>query len=426
MKIDTAHMFTISPCKQIRSMKTVYTIVFLAMGMFAGAQAGKVSIQLKLTDTQTGYFDVTSVAFQNGYQTTFQNSEDVAKVLNNGTSGIQFFTYTSDNTPTAVNGYNALAQTQTIQAGLNLYRNSTYSISVGSLQNIDPTTLVFLHDSETGQYINIQSTPYQFTADSGLNASRFSIRVSSPVGVYTVPADCNNTGGTVSVTIDANSGWKKLVLLDSVGSIAGYNDPIAGPVSFGALGEGNYTVQLFNTESSVNIPVAVQGSSVIAGIILDATTLNVNQPAIFKGMASKASYYTWNMGDGTQISGVANPEYAFLEAGVYEVTLRIANDFGCADTATKTVTVLEATGIANTTEVKPEIYAAGRQLHVKLGKQPMQDTRVNIYNIIGQGMFNTGVNGMDNSYDLTALQPGTYIVRLEQGRNIQTQKIYLP
>lgn len=407
-------------------MKTVYTIVLVALGLFAGAQAGKVSIQIKLTDTQTGYFDVATVAFQNGFQTTFQNSEDIAKVLNNGTSGIQFFTYTSDNTPTAVNGYNALEQTQIVNAGLNLYRNSTYTLSVAGMQNADPTTLIFLHDSETGQYISIHSTPYQFTADSGLNSTRFSIRVSSPVKVYTVPADCNNAAGTVSVTIDANSGWKKLVLLDSVGSIAGYNDPVAGPVSFGALSQGDYTVQLFNSESSVNIPVKVDGNSLKAEILVDAAAVSVNQPTVFKSIAGSAKYYTWDMGDGSTINGIANPEYAYAEAGVYEVTLRVANDYGCVDTATKTVTVIEATGVSTVTNGKTDIYAAGRQLHIKLDAEPKQTTRVNVYNLIGQDVFNAGINNMDNKYDLTALQPGTYLVRFEQGRAVQTQKIYLP
>jgi PKD repeat protein len=406
-------------------MKTVYTLFLVVFCLFASAQADKVSIQLKLTEQHTGSFDLTTIAFQGGYQTTYNVTEDVQKVLNNGTSGAQFFTYSSDNVACAINGYSPLVQTETVSAGVNLYHTANYAISINGSQNVDPTTLIFLIDSETGQTYNLSSGAYQFTADSGLYANRFSVRVSSPVTAYSIPANCSNQAGVVNVAIEGSTGWTKVVLVDSNGSIAGFTEPVAGPVSFGALGEGSYTVQLFNEESNVSLPVVVTGYSLVAGINVATTVVNANQPLLFAGMANKASYYTWNMGDGTTITGVANPEYAFLTPGVYEVTLRIANDFGCSDSATKTITVLEATGITKAEEGKTDVYTTGKILHVKMGKEPVQQTRLSVYNIIGQDVFNAGVEGIDNRFDLTLLEPGTYIVRIEQGRAIQTQKIYI-
>jgi PKD repeat protein len=46
----------------------------------------------------------------------------------------------------------------------------------------------------------------------------------------------------------------------------------------------------------------------------------------------------WDFGDGSQINGVMNPTFAYGQAGVYNVSVRASNSFGCSATDNLTVT----------------------------------------------------------------------------------------
>lgn len=47
----------------------------------------------------------------------------------------------------------------------------------------------------------------------------------------------------------------------------------------------------------------------------------------------------------TEIGGVANPAYAYLQAGVYSVVLTVSNSAGCNYRDSVTVTISSVTGI---------------------------------------------------------------------------------
>ena len=49
--------------------------------------------------------------------------------------------------------------------------------------------------------------------------------------------------------------------------------------------------------------------------------------------------WAWDFGDGSPLNTATEPSHTFLYAGVYDVTLRVYDNFGCGDTLTQQVTV---------------------------------------------------------------------------------------
>jgi gliding motility-associated-like protein len=69
-------------------------------------------------------------------------------------------------------------------------------------------------------------------------------------------------------------------------------------------------------------------------------TANIpNDPVTFTNKSIKATKYNWNFGDGGTTTAVS-PIHDFKATGFYSVTLIATNQYGCADTAVKEITVI--------------------------------------------------------------------------------------
>jgi gliding motility-associated-like protein len=70
----------------------------------------------------------------------------------------------------------------------------------------------------------------------------------------------------------------------------------------------------------------------------------LNTTGTFENYSSGADYYDWDFGDGSTNSSEFEPIHAFptSAAGTYLISLIASTEFGCKDTATRTVIVLES------------------------------------------------------------------------------------
>jgi gliding motility-associated-like protein len=60
----------------------------------------------------------------------------------------------------------------------------------------------------------------------------------------------------------------------------------------------------------------------------------------FYNLSENANYYEWNFGDNSQlVINQINPIHTYGDTGVYEITLLVKNEFGCADTSFKIIKV---------------------------------------------------------------------------------------
>jgi gliding motility-associated-like protein len=81
----------------------------------------------------------------------------------------------------------------------------------------------------------------------------------------------------------------------------------------------------------------------------------INEPVTFtiQNKTPNQTTGTWNFGDGTQVTKVANPtQHTYTTPGTYQVNLTAFNKDGCEDTFTQTITV----GLVNTEVKIPNIF----------------------------------------------------------------------
>jgi len=82
----------------------------------------------------------------------------------------------------------------------------------------------------------------------------------------------------------------------------------------------------------------------------DTTYLNTGALINFNNTSINSISNIWNFGDGFGTSSLLHPNYNYLSAGIYTVSLIATSNSGCLDTAYKSVIVLAGnlvTGIHN-------------------------------------------------------------------------------
>ena len=118
------------------------------------------------------------------------------------------------------------------------------------------------------------------------------------------------------------------------------------PFSFNNFGE--YTISLVNVDTTINCQDTIHTTiNVVEQPEADFTFSPNNEcgqtPISFNsvgGGLTGNTTYSWNFGDGNT-SNNANPTHEYQQGGSYTVTLTVDNGFGCTDTYTETVDVLD-------------------------------------------------------------------------------------
>lgn len=109
---------------------------------------------------------------------------------------------------------------------------------------------------------------------------------------------------------------------------------------------GNYSVTLtvvssFGCQSRLTAPGFVQVfPDPTADFMMSTTSVNDLQPTVeFTNLSSGFSTFQWNFGDGTTNNQEMNPTHTFGDTGTFSAMLITVNQFGCRDTAYKSIEV---------------------------------------------------------------------------------------
>lgn len=111
--------------------------------------------------------------------------------------------------------------------------------------------------------------------------------------------------------------------------------------------DGTYFVSLTATTDdgctftdTLNYPITVYPQPV-AGFSMNPTTTSIFTPEIeFTDLSMGATYYEWDFGD-MNYSNIANPEHYYTDTGTYTVIQIVYNGYGCSDTVSHEVIILE-------------------------------------------------------------------------------------
>ncbi|MBS1509928.1 MAG: PKD domain-containing protein [Bacteroidetes bacterium] len=107
------------------------------------------------------------------------------------------------------------------------------------------------------------------------------------------------------------------------------------------LTQGIYTVKLYITtidgcqDSAVFVNAVTAGNKSFANFDAVPTAQCVGQPIQFNNLTNPSDRWSWDFGDGTGSSSIANPMYTYQDTGHFNIRL-IAWNNGCPDTLIKT------------------------------------------------------------------------------------------
>lgn len=151
----------------------------------------------------------------------------------------------------------------------------------------------------------------------------------------------------------------------------------------------------------------------IASFAQSANLVDLFDPSVqFDNLSSGETEYVWNFNDGSVAETIPSPLHVYADTGCFEVVLRVANQYGCADSTTGNVCVVPFFTLwvpnaftANADEKNPVFKAVG---------EGIKEFEMRIFNRWGQEVFRSkdlyeGWDGTDKSLQAGEAKMDVYV-----------------
>ena len=151
--------------------------------------------------------------------------------------------------------------------------------------------------------------------------------------------------------------------------------------------------------------------------------------ATFTASVQNADSIGWDMGDGTQFSGITDTTYTFPASGTYGVCLTVSNICGSVDTCVEVV--ITGVGIASIDGGSIALFPNPTQSKVTLNLSMLQSSELNVEMIDMSGRsvlreaFGRVSGSFSHRFDLDHLSEGIYLVKIQAGEQVITRKLQI-
>ena len=409
-------------------MKTILAILLLlSLTNIAFATAAKKQAIIRIT-APSGYTDATTVYFDYGVNPAFVANQDAPKVFSTITGEPAIFSMSSDSVKCSINGYSTLASGAIIPIGIKIDVAGAYLFTPAMLSKFDSTTIVILEDRQEHVSIDLVNNFYSVQlTDTGITTGRFFLHVSSAMLASPVTAGCANNDGAINVSGDASILWTNASLYTNNDSLITELNNVSGTFFYSNLPEGDYRLVLYYAGLYVStMPVHVNGNYVVAHIQSLPLSASVNQEITFHALDLNATNCFWDFGDGSQINGITNPTFAFLQPGVFTVLLKCTNTAGCQYSDSVTITVVGyATSVNNVNNDSRNVWANAKTITVVLNEDVKPGAELKIYNLLGQPVYESPITELTSIATLNNETDGYYIVSVLNNNVNSTKSVML-
>ncbi len=403
------------------------TLMFFAFssGLFASQERKTLMLRL---ESPTGNSASTTVYFDEGITPSYNVHEDSKMVFDNIPSIPEIYSFTLDKVACTINGVGTLQTTTQVALGYTVGYAGNYTLSASLISNFDPTCIIKLYDSRLGVTVDLRENFYQVQIDSDdLVDNRFFIQITSPVQYASSPSNCANSGGTITIIPDSSITWDLCQLIDSANQVLQTFNDVTGQITFSGLAAGTYNVVYTYSSYTATNTFFLNGNYVTATIGVPAQPIFAGQDVIFNGVTTNSINYTWDFGDSTIITGVANPTQRYLVPGTYTVNLFSSNNVGCSATAQAIVTVVEnSTGINNPGKSEATVISYGKTVNVNMNDAVIgKDAEILVYNLLGQSVSSLPLTSQSETISMQNQSTGYYLVSIRNSGNINTKRIFI-
>ncbi|MBL7778025.1 MAG: T9SS type A sorting domain-containing protein [Chitinophagales bacterium] len=408
---------------QFRLFLGTVVLAFFPIWLFAAA--GKKEVKIGIINLSSSAYDLTTIYLDYGTSPAYFNLEDAYKVFNPSPVVPQIYSLTTDSVECQNNGYGPFVSTAVIPLGFEVDSGGNYQIFCNLLDNIDPTSIVRLEDKFTGNFYDLRQGTFSFTVShSTKNNSRFVLHISLPPLVSTTDATCSNNDGVIQINQDPSIAWNVCQLYDTTNTLVGSYNNVTGNFQFLGLPEGRYTiVYLYNTYVATQ-SIELNGFYVTNHIGASKVTATVGELVQFFSLTVNATQFFWDFGDGSQIYGIAFPQFNYMAPGNYMVVMRAFNQQGCEAYDTLFITIIEATGVSDVLALSATVYCNESEIIIK--HLPEGNTQIQLFSTTGQLVHEQESKGAATTQISSSFLPkGIYLLHLQNGNALLTKRVIL-
>lgn len=328
----------------------------------------------------------------------------------------------------AIQALPPLTYDRVIEVGLDAATPGGHLLRLSHKENMDGTVTLILEDRLLNRFQNLSDNPnYEFHTDAGNGISRFFIHINPALHISTLDESCAGFDGEITITQPGNKTWN-YILYDSDEQPVASGNGFSGTQSFFGLKAGLYILELTDPYGfHIAKKITLEGRMrVKAGFTPTASIAPADEPIRFVNSSTGATYYEWDFGDGTIVTGVSEPVHAYREAGKYTVTLKASN-CDCAGILSQEITIYKiVSGERSADDVAIRISTIGETLVIHFDNPPGNTAEITVYNAIGQRIYET-ISIVQGALrvDLSAGRSRYCFVRIKTADKVHAAKVFL-
>ena len=408
-------------------MKKIYLVFYLLFIAFLSGFSSPLQkqVELLMQDSASGMSAVTSVLFTYGTSPNYFSSEDIA-LAPDTTGNPQLYSYSLNNVACTFNSYGTLNNTVVLSLGATLVTAGTYTFSMQQFTNFDPASMVFLEDRQLNIFTDLRQSPYKVAlGQTGQISGRFYLHITYPPVATAGASGCSNNDGVINVVEDNSVIWNAVKVYDSLSVLVAIDTNISGSFSFTGLAGGNYRVEFdYGLYAPIQY-VQIQEHQLVTVLSIPTDHGTVGHNMQFYATNSNADQFQWDFGDGSTITGVANPVYAYYIPGTYTVVVNSSNVYGCTAHSDTTVYIDYATSVDEIDGNAVRIITDSKSVRIDIDNVVGGKYEFNVYSISGQVIKTGRISSSDMVLDFAAEATGVYIVSIKSTTSSLSKKVII-
>ena len=409
------------------SMKKISLIFSLMVAVISNAfssSPGK-QVELMVQDSATGLAALAGITFVDGTSPMYIASEDRAFVLQSPDNAPQVYSFSQDNVACSSNSFGSFLSTSVVRLGLVVSDSSSFTFSEQMYTNFDNASMIFLEDRQLNVITDLRQSPYKVFIPAGQTNNRFFLHVTFPPALTTSPAGCLNNDGIIVIRQDSSIVWSACKVFDSTSTMVAIDTNITGNFSFTGLPGGNYRVEFDYANYTPSQSVFVEEHQLMAGLNVSNNHDFVLQNIQFFTAASNATQISWDFGDGSTITGIANPTYFYIYPGVYTARVNCANNFGCTVQADTLMYIDVASAINSIDGNVVKVITDNNTIRIEIDNASASEYNYVVYDLEGQAIKAGAITSGNMLVDMNNRSSGAYVVNLRSSTASLSQKVLI-
>ena len=409
----------------MKKISAIFCLVVIVVSNAFGSPLSK-QVELLLVDSISGMAGVTTVSFVQGTSRNYVPGEDIPFSFQATGNSPELYSFSQDNVACSTNEFGTFNNTTIVRLAIGITSPTTCIFSLQQFSNFDPSSLIFLEDRQLNIITDLRQSTYSVPINqTGQTMNRFYLHITYPPVVSTTAAGCTNNDGIVNIAEDSSITWSAVKIFDSTNTLIAIDTNITGNINFNGMAGGNYRVEFDYTTYALAQYAWVDEHQLVAGMNVSSIHDYVRQNILFYTANSNATQFNWDFGDGSTITGVANPTYFYLNPGVYHAQVNCSNNFGCSAHSDTTMYIDVANSINEIDVNKVQMITDSKTVKIEMDNVSAGNYYYTAYDIQGKLVKSGNIENSVTTLNFSSEANGVYVIAIRSNTSSLSQKVVI-